>query len=365
MVQLNINALESRIHELEHMLSEVEVAFDINKFKKASQEHAYLQEVLGTYRELQKIDVSLIENRELLKDQKEDLEFQAVIQEDIQNLEKRKEELEKKLADLLIPPDENDHKTTIIEIRAGAGGQEAMLFVADCLRMYHFYANKMGWKSEQLSLTPSDLGGLKECVVAFSGKNVWRYLQHEGGTHRVQRVPDTEAQGRVHTSTITVAALLDYEDESSEIEISDQDLRIETTRSSGAGGQHVNKTDSAVRITHIPSGLVVFCQEERSQHKNKDKAMRLLKAKLVEMERKKQKSEIDLIRSEQVGTGDRSEKIRTYNFPQSRVTDHRVGLTKHNLSQVMDGDLEEFSLALVAHATKEKKEESPYSWMIL
>ncbi len=363
-MKLNKEAILSRVHELEYALSEMEGAFDVNKFKKASQEHAYLQEVLSTDAEREKTVRSILANRELLKEEK-DHEFQSIIQEDIRILEEKQIELEKFLSGLLIPPDEDDHKTTIIEMRAGAGGQEAMLFVADCVRMYTLYAAKMGWKCEPLSATPSDLGGFKEYIFAFSGKNVWRYLQHEAGTHRVQRVPDTEAQGRIHTSTITVAALMDYEDEGLKVEISEQDLRIETTRSSGAGGQHVNKTDSAVRITHIPTGIVVFCQEERSQHKNKDKAMRLLKAKIVEVERRKQKSEIDQLRLEQVGTGDRSEKIRTYNFPQSRVTDHRIGLTKHNLGQVMDGDLEEFSRELVSYATKEKKSESPYSWMIL
>ncbi len=363
-MKLDLPKIESRVGALEAELAHNDGSFDQSRFRKLSQEHSYLQEVVETYRQIDRFKKSLIENRELLKEE-QDPEFHAIIAEEIEDVERKLPEMEKKLSTLLIPPDENDDKTTIIEIRAGAGGQEAMLFVADCFRMYQMYANKMGWKTEVLSLMPSDLGGMKECIVAFSGKNVWRYLQHEAGTHRVQRVPETEAQGRIHTSTITVAALLEMEDEADKIQISDQDIRMEATRSSGAGGQHVNKTDSAVRITHIPTGIVVFCQEERSQHKNRDKAMRLLKAKLIEMERRRQKNEIDSLRSEQVGTGDRSEKIRTYNFPQSRVTDHRIGLTKHNLSQVMDGDLEEFSQELVSHTMKEKNTESPYAWMIL
>lgn len=363
-MKLNIAAIKKRMGELEQLLSQMEGTFDPEKFKKTAQEHSHLQDLLATEEEIARSEKSLEENRALLKDEK-DPEFQAVVQDDIRQLEERVAELQKKISDQLIPPDENDHKPMILEIRAGAGGQEAMLFVATCARMYMMYADAMHWKYEPLSMMPSDLGGLKDCVIAFSGKNVWRYLQHEAGTHRVQRVPETEAQGRVHTSTITVAALLDYEDQGAKVEISDDDLRIETTRSSGAGGQHVNKTDSAVRITHLPTGVVVFCQEERSQHKNKDKAMRLLKAKIVEIERTKQKSEIDQLRLEQVGTGDRSEKIRTYNFPQSRVTDHRIGLTKHNLTQILAGDLEEFSRALVAYASHTKTAESPYAWMLL
>ncbi|MGR3951749.1 MAG: peptide chain release factor 1 [Chlamydia sp.] len=363
-MKLDINAIKSRLDELEYALSEPGESFDIQKFKKTAQEHAYLQEVLSVYSHVEKGRSSVEANRVLLREPME-LEFQEMIYEENDLLQKNIEQLEQKLSALLIPPDENDDKTTIIEMRAGAGGQEAMLFVADCARMYSFYANHMGWKQELLSASPSELGGFKEYIVVFSGKNVWRYLQHESGTHRVQRVPDTEAQGRIHTSTITIAALMEYEDEGAKVEISEQDLRMETTRSSGAGGQHVNKTDSAVRLTHLPTGIVVFCQEERSQHKNRDKALRLLKAKVVELERKKQKSEIDQLRLDQVGTGDRSEKIRTYNFPQSRVTDHRIGLTKHNLGQVMDGDLEEFSRELIALATKDKKTESLFAWMVL
>jgi peptide chain release factor 1 len=238
-------------------------------------------------------------------------------------------------------------------LRAGTGGDEAALFVGDCVRMYKLFCDKMGWSFEPLSCTESDLGGYKEYVMVLSGPNVYRYMRYEGGTHRVQRVPETEAQGRVHTSAITVAVLPEP-DEASDVRIDEKDLRVDTYRSSGAGGQHVNTTDSAVRLTHAPTGIVVYCQEERSQHKNKEKAMRLLKAKIAEVEQAKQAEAIASSRSQQVGSGDRSERIRTYNFPQNRVTDHRINLTKHNLDQILEGDLEEISSSLVSHFYQQK-----------
>jgi len=255
----------------------------------------------------------------------------------------------------LIPPDPNDSKNTILEIRAGTGGDEAALFVGDCLRMYKLYADHMGWKYEHLSSTSSEMGGFKEYCMVLSGENVHRFLQYEGGTHRVQRVPATEAQGRIHTSAVTMAILLEP-DEDTEVEIDVKDLRVDTYRSSGAGGQHVNTTDSAVRLTHLPTGVVVYCQEERSQHKNKEKAMRLLKAKIAEAERQKKHDAIASTRAEQVGSGDRSERIRTYNFPQNRLTEHRINLTKYNLDKIMDGDLHDITSALVAHFHQKKLE---------
>ena len=227
------------------------------------------------------------------------------------------------------------------------------MFVGDCLRMYRLFADAQGWSSEIISGTPSEVGGYKEVVIAFSGKNVFRFLQYEGGTHRVQRVPETESQGRVHTSAVTIAVMPEME-EDAEIELDAKDLRVDTYRASGAGGQHVNTTDSAVRVTHVPTGVVSYCSQEKSQHKNKDQAMRLLKAKLAEMERQRKESEMASTRAAQVGSGDRSERIRTYNFPQNRVTDHRINLTMYNLDRLMDGSLAELTGALVSHFYQEK-----------
>ena len=342
-----VQALLLRLKEVEAALSSNEAMQDQKNYRLLTQEHSRLSEIQALSNDIEKLKGQLEDNSTLLKSEK-DQEFIEVLREDSARLQQSLEHAENTLQNILVPPGPHDHGNTILEMRAGAGGQEAALFVADCARMYQFFANHMGWKCEPLSCTESDLGGYKEYIAVFSGKNVYRYLQYEAGTHRVQRVPETEAQGRVHTSTITVAILLEPEDDES-VSINEADLRIETTRSSGAGGQHVNKTDSAVRITHIPTGTVVFCQEERSQHKNKDKAMRLLRAKIAESERRKKKEEIDAKRLQQVGTGDRAEKIRTYNFPQNRVTDHRVNLTKYNLDRVMLGDLDDFSNQLIAY----------------
>lgn len=339
--------LLARLGELEAELSLPESVSDMKKYRTLTQEHARLSELKGLFEEVESLEKQLQDNQELLKTEK-DPDFIAVLNEDVVQLGAKLEKTKHKLEMQLYPPGPFDDANVILEMRAGAGGQEAALFVADCLRMYSMYADKMGWKQERLSATESDLGGFKEFVAVFSGPKVYRYLQYESGTHRVQRVPETESQGRVHTSTITVAVLLEPQDDET-IEIRDDDIRIDTTRSSGAGGQHVNKTDSAVRITHMPSGIVVFCQEERSQHKNKDKAFRLLRAKLAENDRMKKKQEADAARASQIGSGDRSEKIRTYNFSQNRLTDHRINLTKYNLDQIMDGDLQDVSEGLIAH----------------
>ena len=270
------------------------------------------------------------------------------MEEEIEGLEKKISMCESTLKNLLIPPDPNDNRNAIIELRAGTGGEEASLFVADCVRMYKMFADRNKWSYEELSSTPSDAGGFKEYVMVLSGPNVYRFLRYEGGIHRVQRVPETETQGRVHTSAITICVMLEPEEESAVV-LDEKELRIDTYRASGAGGQHVNTTDSAVRITHLPTGIVTWCQEERSQHKNKEKAMRILKAKIADAIREKQMAERAGDRAMQVGTGDRSGRIRTYNFPQNRLTDHRINLTKYNLDHVMEGELEEIINAVVAH----------------
>jgi peptide chain release factor 1 len=336
-----------RLKQLEEELSLPDSISDKKKYRSLTQEHARLTDLKVLFEGVRSLETELQNNRELLETEK-DPEFVAMLNDDVQKLTQNLEKAEHKLQMQLYPPGPFDDANVILEMRAGAGGQEAALFVADCVRMYTMYADSMGWKCERLSATESDLGGFKEYVAVFSGPKVYRYLQYESGTHRVQRVPETEAQGRVHTSTITVAVLLEPQDDES-IEINEADLRIDTTRSSGAGGQHVNKTDSAVRITHLPTGIVVFCQEERSQHKNKDKAFRLLRAKLAESERIKKKQEVDATRASQIGSGDRAEKIRTYNFSQNRLTDHRINLTKYNLDQIMNGTMQDISEALIAH----------------
>ncbi len=351
-MEQKIQSFLSRLSELESVLGHPEVFSDQKKYRAFTQEHAYLSEVCSVWNQLELAKKQLQDNKEMLSTEK-DPEFAEALREDNQQLESSIVELQTNLERLLVPPDPNDNRNTIIELRAGTGGDEAALFVGDCVRMYKLYADQMKWNYDLLSCTPSEIGGFKEYVMVLSGPNVHRFLQYEAGTHRVQRVPETEAQGRVHTSAITVAVLLEP-DEDADFEIDEKDLRVDTYRSSGAGGQHVNTTDSAVRLTHIPTGVVVYCQQERSQHKNKEKAMRLLKAKIVETELEKKNAAIASTRAQQVGSGDRSERIRTYNFPQNRLTDHRINLTKYNLDRVMDGDLEDFSLALVSHFHQEK-----------
>lgn len=346
--------MEQKVERLIHRLSVVEqelldpsVFSDKKLYRALTQEHAYLTEVKKAADELKKAEKALQDNRELLKSES-DAEFTALLKEECATLEKSLPGLQERLNEILVPPDPTDNRNTIVEIRAGTGGDEAAIFVGDVVRMYQFFCNKMGWRCEILAASPSEMGGYKEAVLALAGEGVYRFMKYEGGTHRVQRIPKTEAQGRVHTSAITIAVLPEP-DEDEDIVIDEKDLRIDTYRSSGAGGQHVNTTDSAVRITHIPTGVVCYCQEERSQHKNKDKAMRLLKAKLVEEERRKKEEAISKERSAQVGSGDRSERIRTYNFPQNRLTDHRIDLTLYNLSAIMDGELFPVSKALVTH----------------
>jgi peptide chain release factor 1 len=351
-MEKKIQQLLSRLAEVEAVLGHPEVFEDQKKYRALTQEHSYLTEVKLAWDELNSCISQTSDNNGLLAIEK-DPDFANVLREDTFQLESRKEVLQKKLENLLVPPDPNDHRNTILELRAGTGGDEAALFVGDCVRMYKLYSDRMAWKYELLSCTESEIGGFKEYVMVVSGPNVYRLLKHEGGTHRVQRVPDTEAQGRVHTSAITIAVMLEP-DEDADIEINEKDLRVDTYRSSGAGGQHVNTTDSAVRLTHLPTGVVVYCQQERSQHKNKEKALRLLKAKILEVELEKKNSAIASNRAQQVGSGDRSERIRTYNFPQNRVTDHRINLTKYSLDRVINGELDDFTSALVSYFHQEK-----------
>lgn len=346
-----IKRLLGRFAEIEGELSLPEALNDQKKYRTLTQEHSYLSEIKTVYEALETQKKQLQENRDLLKTET-DPEFSQMLRDDSVQLETSTEKLQKQLEDLLIPPDPTDHRNIIVELRAGTGGDEAALFVGDCARMYTMFATRQGWRCELLACAESDLGGYKEYIMSMSGHNVYRLMRYEGGTHRVQRVPETEAQGRIHTSAITVAVLLEP-DEETDVKIDERDLRVDTYRSSGAGGQHVNTTDSAVRLTHMPTGIVVYCQEERSQHKNKDKAMRLLKAKIAEIERQKQQEAIASDRAMQVGSGDRSERIRTYNFPQNRLTDHRINLTKYNLDRVMEGELDDIAQALVAHFRQE------------
>lgn len=351
-----VEKMLSRLSEVEVMLGDPGLLGDQKKYRSLTQEHAQLSEIKLITERLAKANTELTDNKSMLAQEVEG-EFALILQEDIGQLETEIAHLESRLSNLLVPPDPNDSSSTILELRAGTGGDEAALFVGDCVRMYKMFADRMGWKYEHLSSTPSEIGGFKEYVMVLSGTNVYRYLRYEGGTHRVQRVPETEAQGRVHTSAITIAVLLEPGEDETEVRIDEKELRVDTYRSSGAGGQHVNTTDSAVRLTHLPTGIVVYCQEERSQHKNKEKAMRLLKAKIADVEREKKEKEISDSRAMQVGSGDRSERIRTYNFPQNRITDHRINLTKYNLDYVMEGDLEEISAALVAFFHEQKMAE--------
>lgn len=344
--------LLARLEQLEDILAQGQSFSDPKEYRNLTQEHAYLSSVKEAWLGYSSCLKQLEENQQLIE-KEEDPSFLEMIREEQACLQSKKPLLLKDLETLLVPPDPRDNRNIIVEIRAGTGGDEAAIFAGDCVRMYKCYADSKGWKSELLSSTPSEMGGFKEYIMLLTGVNVHRFMQYEAGTHRVQRVPKTEAQGRVHTSAITVAILLEP-DEEEEVVIDEADLRIDTYRSSGAGGQHVNTTDSAVRLTHIPTGTVVYCQEERSQHKNKDKAMRLLATRIAEEKRKKLSQERADLRLSQVGSGDRSERIRTYNFSQNRVTDHRIDLTLYRLDQVMDGDLDEITHALVAYYYQRK-----------
>ncbi len=346
-----LEAVEEKFSQIEKALSDPEVLGKPKEYQKLAREHAEIAPLVETYRRYKEIIEQLEENEELLREEK-DPEMRELIKEEIQELEKKKEEFLHRLKLLLIPKDPNDEKNVILEIRAGTGGDEAALFAADLFRMYSRYAEEKGWKVEVLDSHPTEIGGFKEIIASISGKGAYSRLKYERGVHRVQRIPVTESQGRIHTSAVTVAVLPEAEEV--EVEIDPNDLRIDVFRSSGPGGQSVNTTDSAVRITHIPTGIVVSCQDEKSQHKNKAKAMKVLRARLYELKRKEQEEKIAQERRSQVGSGDRSERIRTYNFPQNRVTDHRINLTLYKLEDVLNGSLDELVDSLITHYQTEQ-----------
>ncbi len=347
-----LQQLLRKLQAIEDELGQPETVLDQKRYRELTQEHAHLSQLKEAWDKTQALEKQIDENKALFASER-DPEMLQLLREEIAHLEAELPSAEKVVETLLVPPDPRDSRTIIMELRAGTGGDEAALFVGDCVRMYRNYATSKGWKVDVLSSAPSEIGGFKEYVMSIGGPNVFRLLQHEAGTHRVQRVPDTETQGRVHTSAITVAVLLEPTAED-DIRIDEKDLKIDTYRSSGAGGQHVNTTDSAVRITHLPTGTVVACQDERSQHKNKDKAMRLLKARIGEEMRRKAAAEMSAVRSEQVGSGDRSERIRTYNFPQNRLTDHRIDVTLYKLDRIIDGDLDDITVPLVNYFYQQK-----------
>jgi peptide chain release factor 1 len=338
-----IEELERRYQELEALLSNPAVIANQPEFRRYSREHADLSDLVAVYRRYRKVLAEIAGNRDLLADP----DMKEMAEEELNSLEEEKERLVGEVRLLLLPKDPNDSKNVILEIRAGTGGDESALFAGDLFRMYSRFAETSRWRVEVISASESERGGFKEIVASVEGEGVYAKLKYESGTHRVQRVPETEAQGRIHTSACTVAIMPEAED--IDIDINPADLKIDVYRSSGAGGQHVNTTDSAVRITHLPSGVVVSCQEERSQIKNRAKAMKVLKSRILDSMHSEQNARLAADRKSQVGSGDRSERIRTYNFPQGRMTDHRIGLTLYRLDALMEGDIGEVVDSLRAH----------------
>jgi len=340
-----IREIEDRYKQLEGDLARPEIIRDQKVYQKYAKEHSQLTPIITTFREYKSVQEEMENNRPLLDDP--DPEMKNLVREEMDSLKASLSELEKELKVLLLPKDPNDEKNILLELRAGTGGDEAALFAAELFRMYSKYAELHGWKTEILNQHITGIGGFKEVIVLIEGQKVYSRLKHESGVHRVQRVPETETQGRIHTSAVTAAVLPEAEEV--DVEVNSEDLRIDVYRSSGHGGQHVNVTDSAVRITHLPSGLVVTCQDEKSQHKNKAKAMKVLRSRLLDIEQKEQQSKISEERKSMVGSGDRSEKIRTYNFPQGRVTDHRIKLTLYKLDSILQGDLDVVLDPLITH----------------
>ncbi|MCL4513103.1 MAG: peptide chain release factor 1 [Candidatus Eremiobacteraeota bacterium] len=337
-----LDLLEKRYAELESLLCSPEVLADSTEVKKLSVERSSLEEVVNKYKSYHSLDKELAEIEEMLKT--EDSELKHFLESEKKAMVEKKKSMELELSFLLLPKDPNEGKNVLMEVRAGTGGEEAALFAAQLLRMYTRFAERKGWKTELMNLNATGLGGIKEAVFSIQGKHAWSLLKFESGVHRVQRVPETESSGRVHTSTATVAVLPEAEEV--DVVIQESDLKIDTFRASGAGGQYVNKTESAIRITHVPTGFVVACQDERSQRQNREKAMRILRTHLYEIKMRKQIEEQENLRRQQVGTGERSEKIRTYNFPQSRITDHRLSDSFHNVQEIMDGNLDELMESL-------------------
>ncbi len=344
-----LDQYEERYLEYEAELANPEIFDDQERYRKTVKAHADLRDIVALYRKYKALIQQRQENRDLLQDA--DLDIRAMAQDELDALENAIPETEQTLRVMLLPTDPLDEKNIVLEIRAGTGGEEAALFAADLFRMYCRFAEIQRWKVEIMSESPSDNGGYKEIIALISGSRVYSHLKYESGTHRVQRVPLTESQGRIHTSAATVAVLAEAEEV--DVNIRPEDLRIDVYRASGAGGQHVNKTESAVRITHIPTGTVVTCQDEKSQHKNKAQAMKVLASRILALEEEKKNSEYAADRKSQVGSGDRSERIRTYNFPQGRVTDHRVNMTLYSLDRFMDGDILQMTDALAANAQAE------------
>jgi peptide chain release factor 1 len=346
-----LNGLKVKYDELTNQIGNPEIMSDQDLYTKLLKDRSNLEPIVMTYDEYVSVMDQIDDNKAMLKEE-QDEGFKQMLLDDIASLEEKQAQIEQALKVLLLPKDPNDDKNAIVEIRAGVGGDEAALFAGDLLRMYIRYAERHRWKTEMLTVNEIGIGGYKEAILSITGHGAYSRLKYESGTHRVQRVPETESGGRIHTSAATVAVLPEAEDV--EVEINQNDLRIDVYRSSGNGGQSVNTTDSAVRITHVPSGIVVSCQDEKSQLKNKDKAMKILKARLFEIEQRKQTELIAEERKNQIGSGDRSERIRTYNFPQGRVTDHRINLTFYKLEAVLDGDIDEFIDALITSDQAEK-----------
>lgn len=347
-----LQGIEDKLEKINSSLCDPEVVSNQEEYKKLMREAKTLTPIVGKFREYKKANSDLTEAKEMLADSSLDKEFRDMASEEAAEAQKKTEELKEELKVLLLPKDPNDYKNVIVEIRGGAGGEEAALFAGSLFRMYSMYAERKGWKTEIMNENPTELGGYKEISFMIEGEGAYSRLKFESGVHRVQRVPETESQGRVHTSTVTVAVLPEAEEV--EFTLDPADLQIDVFRSSGAGGQKVNKTSSAIRVTYLPTGMVVECQDERSQYKNKDKALKVLRSRLLEEKTAKQNAEIAGERRSQVGTGDRSERIRTYNFPQGRVSDHRIGLTLYKIEAIMNGDLDEIIDALVTADTAEK-----------